>query len=88
MVPWGEGYLFLRHVKHSNLVSRQQMRKDNSRLMVCPPGEYYVVAMDVPGMLPPEVILRVGTRVSVADGATAASLKLTTRDELKALQLQ
>jgi hypothetical protein len=44
--------------------------------------------MDVPGMLPPEVILRVGTRVSVADGATAASLKLTTRDELKALQLQ
>jgi hypothetical protein len=47
-----------------------------------PPGQYYVVAMDIPGMLPPEIILKVGTPVTVADGATSTNLKLTTRDEL------
>jgi len=52
-----------------------------------PLGQYYVVAMDVPGMLPPEIILKLGTPVTVADGATSTHLKLTTRDELKS-QLQ
>ena len=47
-----------------------------------PPGQYYVVAMDVPGMLPPEIILKAGTPVTVAEGATSTNLKLTTRDEL------
>jgi large repetitive protein len=46
------------------------------------PGQYYVVAMDLPGMLPSEIILKVGTPVTVAEGATSTNLKLTTRDEL------
>jgi large repetitive protein len=47
-----------------------------------PPGQYYVVALDIPGMLPPEIILKVGTPVTVGDGATSTNLKLTTRDQL------
>ena len=46
------------------------------------PGQYYVVAMDIASMLPSEIIRKVGTPVTVADGATSTSLKLTTRDEL------
>jgi protocatechuate 3,4-dioxygenase beta subunit len=53
-----------------------------------PPGQYYVVAMDGPGMLPPEIILKLGTPVTVADGVTSTNLKITTRDELKSPQLQ
>jgi hypothetical protein len=45
-----------------------------------PPGQYYVVAMDVQGMLPPEIILKLGTPVTVADGVTSTNLKLTTRE--------
>ncbi len=54
----------------------------NIRVAYWAPGQYYVVAMDIPGMLPPEIILKVGAPVTVADGATSTNLKLTTRDEL------
>jgi hypothetical protein len=53
-----------------------------------PTGQYYVVAMDGPGMLPPEIVLKLGTPVTVADGATSTNLKLTTRDELQSPQPQ
>ncbi|MGD0136935.1 MAG: carboxypeptidase-like regulatory domain-containing protein [Bryobacteraceae bacterium] len=53
-----------------------------------PLGQYYVVAMDGPGMLPPEIILKLGTPVTVTDGATSTNLKLTTRDALPSPQPQ
>jgi hypothetical protein len=53
-----------------------------------PPGQYYLLAMDGPGMLPPEIILKLGTPVTVADGATSTNLQLTTKDELPSPQLR
>jgi large repetitive protein len=50
-----------------------------------PTGQCYVIAMDVPGMLLPEIFLKLATPVTVADGATSTNLNLKMRDELKAL---
>lgn len=43
-----------------------------------PPGDYFLLAMNVPGMLPPEMIAKLGTAVSVTDSATSINLRLKT----------
>ncbi len=41
-----------------------------------PAGQYSLVAMDLPGILPPDVLAKVGTVVDVTDGAASVNLSV------------
>ena len=56
----------------------QTNEKGQFSLKGLPLGRYFVVAMNVPGMLPPDVIAKLGTAVNVTDSATSINLPLTT----------
>ena len=63
---------------------------DNGRFSFAglPPGEYLLTAMDLPGMLLPEVLEKLGKAVTVGEGVSAtADLRLITRDDFLASDL-